>query len=161
MKQKVFIVSYVGLSDSEYAANGYSEVKPFADKKSARDYMQTLANNEIQCCKGEERDYEILENKDDSFRMSWCSHGEQIRIEIHEDEIDIPGKARDRDISNDIVAVTCYGKTEKMRRQDALDFYFDAMYATEGAEHERYETIYFQLLGGEMEASDKLRMSEL
>ena len=53
-----------------------------------------------------------------------------------------------------IVVVTCYGKTETLPRQQALDKYLEAMCGSEGSEHERYESIYFQLMFGASRASD-------
>lgn len=49
---------------------------------------------------------------------------------------------------NDIVTITCYGQTEKMKRQEAIDFYLEGMMCCEGSEAERYSNIYFQLLEG-------------
>lgn len=56
---------------------------------------------------------------------------------------------------DDIVTVTCYGKTEQMTRRKALAEFLDGMRCCEGSEAERYSTIYFQLLDGAMEASDQ------
>lgn len=55
----------------------------------------------------------------------------------------------------DMVKITCYRKTKTMRRDKAMDFYLDCMYNSDGSEHERYETIYFQLKDGAMTASDE------
>ena len=52
------------------------------------------------------------------------------------------------------VSVTCYNMTETLTRRAALEKYRDCMRNSEGSEHERYETIFFQLLEGAMEASD-------
>lgn len=54
----------------------------------------------------------------------------------------------------DMVTVTCYGQTKKMTRQNALEFYMDCMRGSEGSEHERYETIFFQLMDGKKVCSD-------
>lgn len=53
------------------------------------------------------------------------------------------------------VSVTCYNKTETTTRQKALNKYYEGMRCCEGSERERYETIFFQLMDGEMEASDE------
>jgi len=63
-------------------------------------------------------------------------------------------KKKEKSNMDDIVTVTCYGKTEKMTRREALSEYLEGMRCCEGSEAERYETIYFQLLDGAMEASD-------
>ena len=55
---------------------------------------------------------------------------------------------------DDIVSVTCYNKTEKVVRRDAIAFYFDCMMNSEGSERERYTDIYQQLMLGYMECSD-------
>lgn len=54
----------------------------------------------------------------------------------------------------EIVKVTYMGKTEVMTREEAMDIHFDGMECSEGAEHERHETLFYQLLAGEMECSD-------
>lgn len=57
---------------------------------------------------------------------------------------------------NEKVKVTCYRETETMTRRKALEFYYDGMKNSEGSEHERYETIFFQLLEGYKEVSDEI-----
>ena len=56
--------------------------------------------------------------------------------------------------NNDIVVVTCYRQKETMTRRDAMKKYMEGMMCSEGSEHERYETIYFQLAAGLPQASD-------
>jgi len=86
-KPKMWCVTYVGLSDSEYDANGYSEVALYATKDAAIAKLKAWRDNEIAELKEQERDYEILEDEDDECRISWCGHTEQIRIEVHEVEL--------------------------------------------------------------------------
>ena len=62
---------------------------------------------------------------------------------------------------NEKVTVTCYRKTERMTRRKALEFYYEGMKCSEGSEHERYETIFFQLMEGRMTASDEIPMYNL
>lgn len=57
---------------------------------------------------------------------------------------------------SDVVVVICYGQQEIMERKDAMAYYLDAMRNSWGAEHERYETIYWQLYDGALEASDQV-----
>lgn len=57
---------------------------------------------------------------------------------------------------NEIVTVRCYRRTRKMRRRNAMQFFYEGMKCSEGSEHERYETIFFQLLEGCMECSDEI-----
>lgn len=57
---------------------------------------------------------------------------------------------------NELVSVTCYRKTEKMTRREALRFYYEGMCCSEGSEHERYETIFFQLMQGRRIVSDEI-----
>lgn len=54
----------------------------------------------------------------------------------------------------DIVSVTCYGFEQKMPRDEAAAKYLEYIRNSEGSERERYETIYFQLLGGMTECHD-------
>ena len=80
----MYAVTYVGLSDSEYNANGYCECKVCKTKEDAKRTLKEWRENEIECLKSEGREYEILEDEDDECRISWCGHGEQLRLEIHE-----------------------------------------------------------------------------
>ena len=54
------------------------------------------------------------------------------------------------------VTVICYRAKEKMTRRAALEKYYEGMKFSEGSEHERYETIFFQLLEGKMVADDQI-----
>lgn len=81
---KKFILTYVGLSDSDYEANGYSNVFLFSTYEKAKERMKLLIKNECEYLKEEGREYEILEDTEDEFRMSWSGHGEQVRLQIHE-----------------------------------------------------------------------------
>jgi hypothetical protein len=49
----------------------------------------------------------------------------------------------------DLVKVTCYGTTETMNRKEAISFYLNCMYNSEGAERDRYVNIYLKLLQGD------------
>ena len=86
-KQTVWVVTYVGLSDSEYAANGYCECHVCGTLEAAKAKMRQLRDAEIESCKAEGRGYEILKDDPTEIRMAWCSHGEQVRLEIHEEEV--------------------------------------------------------------------------
>lgn len=56
--------------------------------------------------------------------------------------------------ADETVTITCYGSEEKMTRKAAVEKYFDCMANSEGAEHDRYESIFFQLIGGFRKPSD-------
>ena len=43
--------------------------------------------------------------------------------------------------NNDLVSITCYGQKEIYKRQDAIKFFTNAIYACEGHERLRYEYI--------------------
>ena len=54
------------------------------------------------------------------------------------------------------VTCICYGQEQTFRsRKAAIDFYAEAMFATEGAESERYKTILGKLYRGEDVCSDE------
>ena len=55
----------------------------------------------------------------------------------------------------DPVVVTCYRKTKVWERKKAMDFFFEGMASCEGAEQERYVTIYCQLTRGATVVSDE------
>ncbi len=57
---------------------------------------------------------------------------------------------------SETVQVECYGSKETMTRRKVLEKYYDCMKNSEGCEHERYETIFFQALEGYNECSDQI-----
>ena len=57
---------------------------------------------------------------------------------------------------NEKVKVTCYRETKTMTRRKAMEFFYEGMKCSEGSEHERYETIFFQLLEGRTNCSDEI-----
>lgn len=57
--------------------------------------------------------------------------------------------------NDDLVEITCYGETEKRRRKEALDFYYDCMLNSDGSERDRYTNIYLQLKAGLKKCSDE------
>lgn len=54
----------------------------------------------------------------------------------------------------EMVKVTCYNETTMYTRKAALIFFRRGMACSEGAEHERYEQIFLQLLDGETVCND-------
>lgn len=54
----------------------------------------------------------------------------------------------------DVVKVTCYNRTELMERNEAIEFYKDCMFNSEGSEQDRYTNIYMMLSEGLKEAND-------
>ena len=79
----VYVVSYVGLSDSEYDANGYCENAVYDTIDAAKAKLQSWKENEIQNLQDEGREYELLKDEDDEVRIGWCGYSEQVRLEIH------------------------------------------------------------------------------
>ena len=84
-RKQIYTVSCVTLSDSEYDANGYCSTYVYRSQERAEAKLKALRDAEIEYCKSEGRDYEILEDEPMEFRMSWCAHGEQIRIKVTDD----------------------------------------------------------------------------
>lgn len=62
---------------------------------------------------------------------------------------------------NETVTIECYRQKETKTRREALEEYYDCMKNSEGSEHERYETIFFQLMEGYMECSDQIPFYEI
>ena len=56
---------------------------------------------------------------------------------------------------NDLVRITCYGKTETMERAEAIRFYREGVESCDGAERNRYVNILMDLLDGKTECNDK------
>ena len=55
---------------------------------------------------------------------------------------------------NEIVSITCYGRTERMTRRAGLEKYSEGASVCDGSEAERYSNIVMQLLDGETECYD-------
>lgn len=72
------------MSDSDYEANGYSEVYLFDTLEDAQSKLREIAVNELDYHESEGSKCEVLETFDNEFRMSWDGDGEQIRLQIHE-----------------------------------------------------------------------------
>lgn len=61
-----------------------------------------------------------------------------------------------------IITAECYGIKKTFRsKKAAMAFFLDCMMNSEGAEHERYESIYFQLSQGKTEVSDQINWRRL
>ncbi len=88
-KNALYAVSYVGLSDNDYDANGYSNVALYPDMDAAKAKLKQWRDNEIAELKQNEMDYELLEDTPEKCRISWYGNGEQVRIEIHEVQMGI------------------------------------------------------------------------
>lgn len=57
----------------------------------------------------------------------------------------------------DSVTTVCYGKEQLWdSRDDAIEFFSQAMAASEGSEHQRYYNIYAKLLSGEKTCIDTI-----
>lgn len=78
----MWIVSYVGLSDSEYNANGYCETAVFDNYHKAKRKFEEWKKAEMDNCRDEGREFEILQDEGEDFRMAWSGYGEQIRLHI-------------------------------------------------------------------------------
>lgn len=51
--------------------------------------------------------------------------------------------------NNKPVKTKCYGEIQVWdNREEAVDFFLEAMMNSEGSEHERYSAIYIQLMNG-------------
>lgn len=53
-----------------------------------------------------------------------------------------------------LVEITCYGKTETMERQTAIELYTQGVMACEGSERDRYTNILIDLKMGYKKCSD-------
>ena len=54
------------------------------------------------------------------------------------------------------VTITCYGAVQKWEnKKDAIQFYFECVAESEGAEKERYVNILLQLFAGKTECKDE------
>ena len=62
---------------------------------------------------------------------------------------------------NETVIIECYWTKDKIKRREDVEKYYDCMKNSEGHEHERYETIFFQLMEGYMKCSDQIPFCEI
>ncbi len=86
--KNLYVVNYVGLSENEYDANGYTNNKVCSTLDAAKAKMKEWRNQEIEHLKNEGNDYEILEDEDDECRISWCGGSEQLRLSVNKVEIE-------------------------------------------------------------------------
>lgn len=56
---------------------------------------------------------------------------------------------------NDLVKITCYGRTSVLPRAEAIAKYHEYMFCAEGSEQRTYVDIYRQLLNGFTDISDE------
>lgn len=56
-----------------------------------------------------------------------------------------------------VVTIKCYGKEEKMERDDAIAFYSEGVECCDGSERDRYMDILMDLLSGKKYCSDERR----
>ena len=56
---------------------------------------------------------------------------------------------------NDLVTITCYGKAEKRRRDEAIAFYTEGIFCSEGSERDRYVSIVAGLQSGKKVVDDE------
>lgn len=54
----------------------------------------------------------------------------------------------------DFVTIVCYGQPEIMRRDEAIEKYYEGMMYCEGSERDRYTNIYCQLVRGDKVCQD-------
>lgn len=76
---KQFIVSYVGLSDSEQEADGFCETFACATKTIAEEKALALYNEEVEM--HEDSKQSIV---DDKYIVEWAGGSEKVIIRIHE-----------------------------------------------------------------------------
>ena len=87
-KTTVYVLTSVGLSDSNYDANGRCDTYVFYSQVMAEAKLKALRDAEIEDSNATERECEILEDEPMEFRISWCGGGEQLRLQIQETYID-------------------------------------------------------------------------
>ena len=57
-----------------------------------------------------------------------------------------------------MITTICYGKADHWKsRKEAIEFFLDCMRNSEGAERDRYTSIYFDLLDGKNVCTDEHR----
>lgn len=59
-------------------------------------------------------------------------------------------------MKNNMVKVTCYGRTKEMKRNDAIKLYKEGVECCDGSEKERYMNILIGLMDGKAEVSDEI-----
>lgn len=83
-KRKLFLVTYIGLSDSEPDANGYCETFLYVNHFEALAKMNSLAENEMQ-----EHDSDLSVKTEDNKRvLSWAGGTESVIITVKEIEVE-------------------------------------------------------------------------
>lgn len=54
----------------------------------------------------------------------------------------------------DIVTIVCYGHKKQMERDEAIRFYREGFFCSEGSEQNRYANILIGLYGGDIVCTD-------
>ena len=86
-KKEVWVLTHTNISMDDYNSNGPALVEVFDSEKKAKAELKKQRKEEIKFAKECKREYEILEDEPTEFRMGWCMHSNQLRIEIHKAEI--------------------------------------------------------------------------
>ena len=84
LMRKRYVVTYVGLSDSDPDGNGYCEVKVCSERHIAERVAKEWAQREMD----EQKDSApSMQKSADKFVVSWCSGTERVIIRIHEERV--------------------------------------------------------------------------
>jgi hypothetical protein len=79
----IYVVTHVSLSDDDYDENGSTTVAVADTLDDAKKILNQWKDEEVDELIRRNEPWEVLANEETEFRMSWCSHGYQIRIKIH------------------------------------------------------------------------------
>jgi hypothetical protein len=82
-KEKIYVVTHVSLSDDDYDENGSTTVAVADTLDKAKEILNQWKDEEVDELIRRNEPWEVLTNEETEFRMSWCSHGHQVRIQIH------------------------------------------------------------------------------
>ena len=97
-------------------------------------------------------DYDTTEMLVDILRRGLSLKNREAHWQIGCDSINFYEIVPDND---EIVEITCYGQTVKMKRGDAIRKYSDGVASCEGSERDRYLKILLALQDGKMKCSDE------
>ena len=112
------------------------------------DYIEHYGyNEELYVCYEEFLSNEYLE---EDYIKDLLDDGELFEIYLKdlEEKNDVDNDIKNQHNDKDIVTIICYGKTEQLEREKAIEKYYEAMMYCEGSEKERYTNIYMDLMNG-------------
>ena len=80
----VYVVTYVTISSSDPAANGYTDAKSYNDKDKAAEQLRRWRDDELELRKESGCYYHVYDDKPSRFHCTWDADNEGVIVSLHE-----------------------------------------------------------------------------